>query len=54
VDKKIILILIYIILIRVKMPELNKKANRLFPGKVVCKDLVRKIKVGAIVLVDVL
>lgn len=36
------------------MPELNKKANEIFPGKVVRKDLVRKIKVGANVPVYVL
>jgi ATP-dependent Lon protease len=29
------------------MPELDKKANRLFAGRVVRKDLVRQVKVGA-------
>jgi ATP-dependent Lon protease len=36
------------------MPELDKKANVVFPGKVVRKDLVRKVKVGANVPVFVL
>jgi len=36
------------------MPELDKKANCVFPGKVVRKDLVRKVKVGANVPVFVL
>ena len=36
------------------MPELDKKANAVFPGKVVRKDLVRKVKVGANVPVFVL
>ena len=29
------------------MPELDKKAAAVFAGKVVRKDLVRKVKVGA-------
>lgn len=36
------------------MPLLDKKANSVFPGKVVRKDLVRKVKVGANVPVFVL
>src|SRR5688572_12351699 len=36
------------------MPELDRKANTVFPGKVVRKDLVRKVKVGANVPVFVL
>jgi ATP-dependent Lon protease len=36
------------------MPELDKKANAVFPGKVVRKDLVRKVKVGTNVPVFVL
>ena len=36
------------------MPELDKKAARVFAGKVVRKDLVRKVKVGANVPVFVL
>ncbi len=36
------------------MPYLDQKANRVFPGKVVRKDLVRKVKVGANVPVYVL
>lgn len=36
------------------MSDLNKKANSVFPGKVVRKDLVRKVKVGANVPVYVL
>ncbi|HEY7420359.1 MAG TPA: anti-phage BREX system Lon protease BrxL, partial [Ktedonobacteraceae bacterium] len=36
------------------MPELDKKANAIFAGKVVRKDLVRKVKVGANVPVYVL
>lgn len=36
------------------MPELDKKASRVFAGKVVRKDLVRKVKVGANVPVFVL
>ena len=36
------------------MPELDKKANAVFPGKVVRKDLVRRVKVGANVPVFVL
>ena len=36
------------------MPELDKRANSVFPGKVVRKDLVRKVKVGANVPVFVL
>jgi len=36
------------------MPELDRKANRVFAGKVVRKDLVRKVKVGANVPVYVL
>ena len=36
------------------MPELDRKANAVFPGKVVRKDLVRKVKVGANVPVFVL
>ena len=36
------------------MPELDKKANMAFSGKVVRKDLVRKVKVGANVPVFVL
>ena len=34
--------------------ELDNKANRVFAGKVVRKDLVRKVKVGANVPVFVL
>jgi ATP-dependent Lon protease len=36
------------------MPELDKKAGSVFAGKVVRKDLVRKVKVGANVPVFVL
>ena len=36
------------------MPELDKKATSVFAGKVVRKDLVRKVKVGANVPVFVL
>lgn len=36
------------------MPELDRKANEVFAGKVVRKDLVRKVKVGANVPVYVL
>jgi len=36
------------------LPQLDKKANSVFPGKVVRKDLVRKVKVGANVPVFVL
>src|SRR6201993_5025605 len=36
------------------MPELDQKATTVFAGKVVRKDLVRKIKVGANVPVFVL
>lgn len=36
------------------MPELDRKANEVFGGKVVRKDLVRKVKVGANVPVYVL
>ena len=36
------------------MPELDKRANEVFPGKVVRKNLVRKVKVGANVPVFVL
>ena len=36
------------------MKELNAKINQIFPGKVVRKDLVRKVKVGANVPVYVL
>ena len=36
------------------MSDLNKKVNSIFSGKVVRKDLVRKIKVGANVPVYVL
>lgn len=36
------------------MPELDKKASQVFAGKVVRKDLVRKVKVGANVPVFVL
>ena len=36
------------------MPELDQKLNDIFPGKVVRKDLVRKVKVGANVPVYVL
>ncbi len=36
------------------MPELDRKATRIFAGKVVRKDLVRKVKVGANVPVFVL
>ena len=36
------------------MPQLDQKANHVFPGKVVRKDLVRKVKVGANVPVYVL
>jgi predicted ATP-dependent Lon-type protease len=36
------------------MPELDRKATRIFTGKVVRKDLVRKVKVGANVPVFVL
>ncbi len=36
------------------MPELDRKATRVFAGKVVRKDLVRKVKVGANVPVFVL
>src|SRR4029079_19546057 len=36
------------------MPELDRKASSVFAGKVVRKDLVRKIKVGANVPVFVL
>jgi ATP-dependent Lon protease len=36
------------------MPELDRKANAIFAGKVVRKDLVRKVKVGANVPVFVL
>jgi ATP-dependent Lon protease len=36
------------------MPDLDKKANGVFPGKVVRKDLVRKVKVGTNVPVFVL
>ena len=36
------------------MPELDQKANEIFPGKLVRKDLVRKVKVGANVPVYVL
>lgn len=36
------------------MPDLDKKANEVFGGKVVRKDLVRKVKVGANVPVYVL
>lgn len=36
------------------MPELDRKANEIFAGKVVRKDLVRKVKVGANVPVYVL
>jgi ATP-dependent Lon protease len=36
------------------MPELDQKATRIFAGKVVRKDLVRKVKVGANVPVFVL
>ena len=36
------------------MKELNAKVNQIFPGKVVRKDLVRKVKVGANVPVYVL
>src|SRR5437667_7479429 len=37
-----------------RMPELDQKANEVFAGRVVRKDLVRKIKVGANVPVYVL
>lgn len=36
------------------MPELDRKANKVFGGRVVRKDLVRKVKVGANVPVFVL
>ena len=36
------------------MPELDQKATSIFAGKVVRKDLVRKVKVGANVPVFVL
>jgi len=36
------------------MKELNNKINQIFPGKVVRKDLVRKVRVGANVPVHVL
>jgi len=36
------------------MPALDQKANEIFPGKLVRKDLVRKVKVGANVPVYVL
>ncbi len=36
------------------MPALDRKVNDVFPGKVVRKDLVRKVKVGANVPVYVL
>lgn len=36
------------------MENLNQKVNLIFPGKVVRKDLVRKVKVGANVPVYVL
>ena len=36
------------------MPELDKKSTRVFAGKVVRKDLVRKVKVGVNVPVFVL
>jgi len=36
------------------MPELDQKATAVFAGKVVRKDLVRKVKVGANVPVFVL
>jgi len=36
------------------MPYLDQKANKIFPGKVVRKDIVRKVKVGANVPVYVL
>ena len=36
------------------MPELDRKATSIFAGKVVRKDLVRKVKVGANVPVFVL
>jgi len=36
------------------MPELDRKSTRVFAGKVVRKDLVRKVKVGANVPVFVL
>jgi ATP-dependent Lon protease len=36
------------------MPELDRKVNQLFAGKVVRKDLVRKVKVGANIPVFVL
>ena len=36
------------------MPELDQKATSIFAGKVVRKDLVRKVKVGANVPVYVL
>ena len=36
------------------MPELDRKATSVFAGKVVRKDLVRKVKVGANVPVFVL
>ena len=39
---------------QVNMPELDRKANDIFGGKVVRKDLVRKVKVGANVPVFVL
>lgn len=36
------------------MQDLDRKAASVFAGKVVCKDLVRKVKVGANVPVFVL
>jgi ATP-dependent Lon protease len=36
------------------MPEIDRKANKVFAGKVVRKDLVRKVKSGALVPVFVL
>ena len=36
------------------MPQLDKLANQVFAGRVVRKDLVRKVKVGANVPVYVL
>jgi len=36
------------------MPELDRKVAKIFGGKVVRKDLVRKVKVGANVPVFVL
>jgi ATP-dependent Lon protease len=40
--------------VRISVPELDRKAASVFAGKVVRKDLVRKVKVGANVPVFVL